>query len=50
MNNIKLVIDKCIEFFNISLTFGNYSFTMWQMFLTLELLSIVIYFVYRLFN
>lgn len=44
------VLSKCIELLNLRITFSPYSFTFGSVFLALGALSIVIWFISRLFD
>lgn len=50
MDNIKLVINLVSSFFNTRLSFGSVSFSIWQYFLALFILSAIFYAIKRLFE
>lgn len=50
MENIKLLIDTCIDFFNTKLTFSPFSFTIMQALVGCVCLAIIINFISRLFD
>ena len=50
MEDIKSVIYKAIECFNVRLSFGSVSFTLLQYFITLLILGILIHFIREIFD
>lgn len=50
MQDIKSVIECCIKLLNTKLTFAPYSFTIMQAFLAMACLSVVVWFVRKLFD
>lgn len=50
MDLIELVISKCIQCFNVTLTFGSFSFTAMQALLGLAVLSILLTFIRKLLD
>lgn len=50
MDNIKLVINLVSSFFNTRLSFGSVSFSIWQYFFALFILSAIFYAIKRLFE
>lgn len=50
MNDLKRVIDLCVEFLNVRLTFGDFSFTPLSVMIGVFVLSIAVAFVSKLFS
>ena len=50
MTNIKMVIEKCIEFMNVQLHFGSFTLTPMGILLGMFVLYIAVVFVIKLFD
>lgn len=50
MNNIKLVIEKCLQLFSIRLSVGGFSFSLLEVSIGLTILSVAICFIHYLFD
>lgn len=48
MANIKYVLDFCIDLFNTRLSFPPFSFTLYQYFLALLVMAVVVFFVHKI--
>ena len=50
MEDLKAIIDLVISFYNTRLTFAPFSFTIFEVDISIAALSIVIFFLHRLFD
>ncbi len=50
MEGLKTVISTVYQFANVSLTFGSFTFTIWQYWLSIAFLGICIFFIKKVFE